>query len=275
MKLSVCVQTDEVPGTIPVALFSGSFAERARKAGAAGADGLELMPVNPGSLDAASLVATLRENRLEVAAISSGAIAFATGVTLLHPDTGIAARAQVLLRDLIALAAAVGAPLVTIGSFRGRLAPVGTAGRTRLAALLREGAEIGRQAGVRLVLEPINRYELDLVNTAAEGLAFIDVVGHLSLGLLLDTFHGNIEESSWTEPLRAALAAGKLWHVHVGDNHRLAPGRGVIDFPAIVRTLRAGGYQGFLSAELLARPDGDTAARQTLSHLRPLLEQPT
>ena len=93
------------------------------------------------------------------------------------------------------------------------------------------------------------------------------------LGLLLDTFHVNIEERSWTEPFAALRAAGKLWHVHVGDNNRLAPGRGLIDFPAIVATLRRSGYDGYLSAELLARPDGDTAAlADAHRYLRPLLE---
>jgi sugar phosphate isomerase/epimerase len=125
---------------------------------------------------------------------------------------------------------------------------------------------------VRLALEPVNRYELDLINTVDEGLAFVQEIGHPSLGLVLDTFHMNIEESSRTEPFRRAMAAGRLWHVHVGDNNRLPPGRGLIDFAAIVTTLHDSGYYGFLSAELLARPDGDTAARQTLSHLRPMLE---
>jgi sugar phosphate isomerase/epimerase len=82
----------------------------------------------------------------------------------------------------------------------------------------------------------------------------------------------NIEESSLAAPFRDLMAAGVLWHVHVGDNNRLAPGWGMLDFPAIIAALQGAGYDGFLSAELLARPDGDAAARQTLAHLRPLLE---
>jgi sugar phosphate isomerase/epimerase len=90
--------------------------------------------------------------------------------------------------------------------------------------------------------------------------------------LLLDTYHVNIEETSWTEPFRRLMAAGKLWHVHLGDNNRLPPGRGLIDFAAIVATLRQLDYTGWLSAELLARPDPDTAAQQTLTYMRSLLE---
>lgn len=273
MKLAICVQTDEVRQVVPVALFTGPFVERARKAAACGADGLELMTVEPRSLDVASLRASLAGAGLAAAAIGSGAIAFVTGLTLIHPDPSSAARAQALLGDLIDFAAAIGAPLVTIGSFRGRLSLVDRDGRERLVEILWNGAEHAQRAGLRLALEPANRYEMDLINNAAEGLTFLAEVGHPALGLLLDTFHVNIEETSWTEPFARLMAAGKLWHVHIGDNNRLAPGQGLIDFAGIVATLVRTGYEGYLSAELLARPDGDTAAQQTLAHLRPLLER--
>jgi sugar phosphate isomerase/epimerase len=67
------------------------------------------------------------------------------------------------------------------------------------------------------------------------------------------------------------MAAGLLWHVHVGDNNRLPPGRGLIDFGAILETLRAIGYDGYLAAELLGRPDPDAAAAETVAYLGPLL----
>jgi len=120
----------------------------------------------------------------------------------------------------------------------------------------------------RLVLEPVNRYEGDIVITAEEGLGLIDEVGHSHLGLLLDTYHVNIEESSLTEPFRRGMAAGRLWHVHLGDSNRLPPGQGHIDFPSIVAALSESGYQGYLSAELLARPDPDTAAEATIKYMR-------
>jgi len=195
------------------------------------------------------------------------------GLTLLHADPGISARAAARLNELTAFAADVGAPLVTIGSFRGRLALAGGAGRLRLAEILHQAAEAAAAAGVRLALEPLNRYEADLINTAEEGLAFVDEVGHAALGLLLDTYHVNIEEASWEEPFRRLMLAGRLWHVHLGDNNRLPPGEGMIDFHQLVRTLRSVGYANTLSAELLARPDPDTAARRTVEYMRPLLEE--
>ena len=271
MKLALTVQTSEVDRTVPVALLSGTFEEKIAKARDLGADGVELLTSNPTTLDAGRIRACLEQNALEVAAIGSGAVAFAAGLRLLDADPDTASRARQRLHELVDLAAAVGAPLVTIGSFRGWAGPAGTQrGRERLAALLREAAARAQAAGVRLVLEPLNRYEADLIHTAEEGLAFLREIGHPALGLLLDTYHVNIEESSWTEPFRQAAAVGQLWHVHLGDNNRLPPGRGLIDFPAITATLREAGYTGYLSAELLGRPDPDTAARQTLDYMRRL-----
>jgi sugar phosphate isomerase/epimerase len=81
----------------------------------------------------------------------------------------------------------------------------------------------------------------------------------------------NIEESSWSLPFQMAARVGKLFHVHFGDNNRLPPGKGMINFAAIVEILKSLDYQGFLSAELLSIPDPDTAARQTLETMHSLL----
>jgi sugar phosphate isomerase/epimerase len=272
VKLSLVVQTPEVPTTIPVALLSGSFEEKAARAASLGAHGLELMAAEPAALDASAMRRSLRSHGLEAVAIGTGAVVMAHGLTLLHRQPEVAAQAEARLGELVSLAAAIGAPLVTIGSFRGRQVQAGADGRGLLADILRRAASTAESMGIRLALEPLNRYEADLVNNAEQGLAFLEEVDHPALGLLLDTYHMNIEERSWTEPFRRLMAAGKLWHVHLGDNNRLAPGRGLIDFAAIVATLGGIGYEGYLSAEHLALPDPETAAAQTLSTMRPLLE---
>ena len=272
MHLALAVQTPDVTRLLPVALLSGTWPEKVEKAARLGVDGLELMTADPAQLDVPGLRGGLEARGLRAAAVGSGAAALQSGLSLLHAEPDVSARAVLRLHELIGFAAAIGAPLVTIGSFRGKLAWSGEDGRARLAEILRRAAEVAATAGVRLALEPLNRYEADLVNTAEEGLAFVETVGHPALGLLLDTYHVNIEEASWEAPFRRLMQAGKLWHVHLGDNNRLSPGDGMIDFAMLVRTLRALGYTGWLSAELLGRPDPDTAARRTVEHMRPLLE---
>ena len=269
MKLSVATPTPEVKTPVPVALLSGTFAERLQKAARLGCDGIELIVVRPDELDAGEIRAQVSTLGLEVPAIASGAIYMVDKLTLLASDAEVSRRAGARLHALINFAAAVEAPLVTIGGFRGRLAWAGGhEARAKLIDILRVAAEKAAEQGVRLVLEPLNRYESDIINNASEGLALIEEVGHSHLGLLLDTFHVNIEEPSLYDCFRQAMVAGRLWHVHLGDSNRLPPGQGHIDFASIVATLRETGYQGYLSAELLPRPDPDAAAEATLRHMR-------
>jgi len=272
MKLSLAIQTPDVPYLLPVALLAGSLDEKLSKAAALGADGVELMCYDPATLDAKSIRSTLNHYGLEAAAVASGGLGFAK-ITLLHPDAQISAVAQSRLIDLIQFAAGLGAPLVTIGGFRGRSNGDQQASLNRLGEILQEAAAVAGDRGVRLAVEPLNRYECDLIQNAAQGLAFLHQVNHPALGLLLDTFHVNIEENSWIEPFEKVFAAGKLFHVHIGDNNRLPPGKGLIDFQAILKSLRSVGYQGFLSAELLALPDADSAAADTLAYLRTIQEK--
>lgn len=271
MKLALATQTPEVGPPAPVSLLSGSFEERAAKAAEWGAAGLELLPIDPAALDPQAIRQTLKRYGLEAAAIGSVLLGFA-GLTLLHPDPEKASQAESRLLALIDLAAAVEAPLVGIGGHRGRIASMGAEnGQGHLVAILRRASAHAASRHVRLALEPINRYQTDFVTNADEGLALIEKVAHPALGLLLDTCHMNIEESSWAGAFQRAMSAGRLWHVHVADSNRLAPGRGLIDFGAVVAALRQAGYSGYLSAEIFAQPDPDTAARAALTHMLPLL----
>jgi sugar phosphate isomerase/epimerase len=95
-------------------------------------------------------------------------------MTLLAREAGIARQAAERFHALIEFAAALGAPLVTVGSFRGRLAWAGRHARIRLIEILKAAAVKAAEVGVRLALEPLNRYESDVINNASEGLALIE-----------------------------------------------------------------------------------------------------
>jgi sugar phosphate isomerase/epimerase len=269
MKLAAVITTPEVPIPVPVAFFSGTLPERLDKAAALGYEGVELMVLDPDRLDAPALRQEIRARRLEVAAIGTGAQFLVDKLTLLADDPAIEKRALGRFWKLAVFAAACGAPLVTIGSYRGKLAWGGAGARERLVRTLRRCAETAAAHGVRVALEPLNRYESDVVNTAAEGMALADEIAHPAFGLLLDTYHVNIEEPNIAGAFRTA--APRLWHVHLGDSNRLPPGQGHFDFALVVNTLRELGYAGYLSAELLARPDPDTAAQATIEAMRRLV----
>jgi sugar phosphate isomerase/epimerase len=135
---------------------------------------------------------------------------------------------------------------------------------------IQECLEIARSAGVPLLLEPINRYETDFLNTVDQAVEFLSGIGAHDVGILFDTFHANIEEASLEGTI--ASYASRIRHVHTADSNRCSPGSGHLDFKSIILALHAAGYQGWLSAEILPRPSAEEAAARTIAHLRPIVQ---
>lgn len=102
-------------------------------------------------------------------------------------------------------------------------------------AAIAETGEIGKAAGVDIVLEVVNRFETNLLNTTAQGLKFIEDTGSDHVRLHLDTFHMNIEEANPAAAIR--LAGDKIGYFHIGESNRGYLGDGVIDFDSIFDAL--------------------------------------
>ena len=117
----------------------------------------------------------------------------------------------------------------------------------RLAVELREAlapvAEYAAARGVRLGVEPLNRYETSVVNTVEQGLEMLDGLPAEAVGLALDTYHLNIEEQDPAAAVRPAGAAGRLAHVQVCANDRGAPGADHMDWPAPAGRAGGGGVR--------------------------------
>ena len=159
--------------------------------------------------------------------------------------------------------------MVIIGLIRGFKDDVITSKLTEmwLVEALQECAKVDES--VKLIIEPINRYECDLVCTVKEGMDLLEKVECQNVGLLLDTFHMNIEEPSIYESIK--LAKDRLYHFHIADSNRWYPGAGHLDFPQIIETLNQIDYKGFVSAEILPHPDPDVAAKRTIAYMRNLV----
>ena len=118
---------------------------------------------------------------------------------------------------------------------------------------LRKTADYARGRGVTLSLELLNRYESYFVNTVEEGKALLAEVGRENVKLHFDTFHAHVEEQSLPGAIR--LGGGDIWHVHLCDNNRAAPGSGAIDFGGVLDALAQIGYRRFLMVENFVVPD--------------------
>jgi D-psicose/D-tagatose/L-ribulose 3-epimerase len=140
----------------------------------------------------------------------------------------------------------------------------------RVATALRPVAERAAERGVKLAIEPLNRYETSLVNTVSQGLALLDEVDHPACGLLLDTFHMNIEEK---DPAAAARAAGdRIAHVHACGTDRGSPGADAFDWTAFLVALDEAGYGGPLCIESFTATNETIATAASI--WRPLAPSP-
>ncbi len=131
---------------------------------------------------------------------------------------------------------------------------------------LRTVAIHAEQSGVKIAIEAINRYETSLINTVSEGLEILSRLGMKNVGLLIDTFHMNIEEPSIEKSIRQC--GGRILHFHVADSNRRYPGAGHLDFPLILRTLAETDYNGYVSGEFLPYPSPEEAAQRAIESLR-------
>lgn len=253
-------------------LFSGNLELGLRKAGELGYDGVELSLADAGAIDFLWLQAQLKAYNLQVYAIATGQAYYNDGCSLFSSDHQKRREAVQRLKGHIKLAANLGA-MVIIGGIRGRLEGGSNQARQIDAgkeALLEVG-RYGQENGVTLVLEPINRYETNIINTVAQGVGLIEELALDNLELLADTYHMNLEEVSYEEALKAG--GNYLGYVHFADSNRLAPGWGHTDFQSIYKTLREIGFSGPVGIEVLPKPDDLQAARQGIEFLNKLFKE--
>jgi len=256
---------------VPMALLNGSFEEKLAMARRLGYAGVELMVRDASELNPSGIKAALRRHELEVPQIATGELFGTDGLALVHPDGAVCRAAEQRLHDIVQLASLLGnRTMINIGRVRGRLdwfPPNARAtARTRIVDAVQALCDYAAPYGVRITLEPCNRYELDFVNTTREGLEVASQVAKPNFGLMLDLFHMNIEDASIEGALREARQI--LWHLHIADSNRLPPGLGHLDFASIIATLREIDYEGYLSVEARALPDPHTAAGLAAEYMR-------
>ena len=267
MKLSLVLSTHAAQ--FQAVAFKGDFETNVAKIAGWGYDGVELAIRDPRLIDADDLLRVVTAHGLTVPAIGTGQAWGEEGLSFTDPDPAV--RTAAIERTLahIPFAARAGAVII-IGLLRGIVKPGVSQAQAMdwLVGALRDCCAEARPHGVRLALEPINRYETTLINNIGQGLDLIERVGAENLGLLPDTFHMNIEEPHIEDSIRAC--GDRLFHFHVADSNRWYPGAGHLDFASILRALYETGYRGYLSGEFLPLPDAEIAARQSIACLRRL-----
>ncbi|WP_025745839.1 sugar phosphate isomerase/epimerase family protein [Kallotenue papyrolyticum] len=239
---------------------------------ALGFDWIELPIERPAAFDYAQAARLIEVHGLGVSVCA----VVGADRDLSHPDAAVRANGMAYLRHCIEAAQLLGAPTVVgpLYAAVGRTWRMGTEERARLldqiAAHLRELAAYAAARGVALAIEPLNRFETSVINTVAQALELLERVDHPACGLLLDTFHMNIEERAFDQALRQAGAY--LRHVHACENDRGAPGSGHVPWTEVGTALRAIGYHGPLVIESFAAEVAAIARAAAI--WRPLADSP-
>ncbi len=117
----------------------------------------------------------------------------------------------------------------------------------RAVVNLRKVAEKASERGLELAIEPLNRFESDLVNNTADARRLVEDIDHSAAKIMVDGFHMSIEEKSLEEAIKTA--GDKLIHVQTSENYRGTPGTGQTDWESFRRGLEAVGYEGIVTIE--------------------------
>ncbi|MBU6294919.1 MAG: sugar phosphate isomerase/epimerase [Planctomycetes bacterium] len=262
--ITICLVPEAASGPF---VFHGDLDQGCHQAAALGFDGVEIFAPGPEALPADPVAAILRRHGLGLAALGSGAGFLKHKLSLTSADANVRRGARQFLKEMILAGGRLGAPVI-LGSMQGR--HEGDVSRPQaldwLAEAVAELADVAGEMGQHFLVEPLNRYETNLLRTVDEALDLLGRVGRRNAKVLGDLFHMNIEEASWAASV--AKVGASLGHVHFADSNRRAMGLGHTDFKAVVGLLQGAGYQGYLSAEIFPLPDPVEAGRQTLKAFR-------
>jgi D-psicose/D-tagatose/L-ribulose 3-epimerase len=206
-------------------------------------------------------------------------------------DPKIVENAKTYIRWLIDAAEELGSPVVcgpmysAVGKEHLEDETARKAEWDRAVSGIREMAEYAETKCVKLAIEPLNRFETDMINIVAQGLEFIKQTGKKNVGLHLDTFHMHLEEKNSAKAIRKA--GEKIFHFHACENDRGVPGTGQVHWKEIAHALKDVKYDGPVVIESftsqvkeIARavciwreiaPNQDAIASQGLKFLQSLL----
>jgi D-psicose/D-tagatose/L-ribulose 3-epimerase len=209
-----------------------------------GFDIIEIAVEDASLIDVPLLRKTAQDEGLSVTICG----AFGTTRDISSDDPAIRQNGAAYIAECIRLTEAVGSSLFAgpVYSAVGKTRMVSADQKARERAWcvenLRNLGRIASDSGVTIGIEPLNRFETDMINLVEQAIALIHEVDQPAYKVHIDTFHANIEEKSIPDAIR--MAGGLLGHFHACENDRGTPGTGHIDWIGVRDALREIGYAG-------------------------------
>ena len=213
---------------------------------AAGFDLIELSLHGPMVMDLSLTRDLLQEHNLEIGC--SRGLTFDADIS--SEDPAVVSRGMALLEEGVRITAELGGAYfggILYSAMGKYAAPITAKGRQNAVESLKRIAELAQKKNVTLGLEVVNRYESNLLNTASQALGMLDEIGAPNVVVHLDTYHMNIEECDFMQPVLQCRE--RLGYVHIGESNRGYLGSGTIDFAQFFHALAMIDYKGVVTFE--------------------------
>lgn len=251
-------------------LFMGKLEEGMKALSDEGFHSIEISLRSADDITIANLEELIDRHRLKISAFATGQGCIHDHLCMTTTETAITRKAVDRFKKITEFASTFNAGVI-MGGARGKFTgAVETWNKQRKigVANIAECGEYAHQLNVPFFIEPINHYETNFINTAAEALDLINEIGVPSAKILLDAYHMNLEETDFDTTIKAV--GDRLGYFHLVDSNRQAPGQGHLDLKSILTSLHSVGYRGIISAEILPLPDSLSAVKRTSNFLTSL-----
>ncbi len=235
-----------------------------------GYDGIEPNIADPTKFDVRGFRKEVFDRGLKVSAISTGLSYITYGYSLSSERDDVRGKAVEFFVKYVRIAEELECDKVVVGLARGR----GGEGESieMLERSLREILSATEGSDVKILIEPLNRYETRILNDFVEARDFVVRLRREfgdRVGILFDTFHACLEAR---DPYEAfTKVRDYVMYIHVADSNRRAPGDGMIDWVKLVSIIAASGYRGYLSVEALPSPTVEDTVRKAANTLFPIV----
>lgn len=261
MKTSVSLSTFQAPVDMP-ALYSGASDANMKHIKSLGYDGVDLFLKDPRSDETKKTIELLEQYDLGISVILPAALTM-ENLYLGDSQKDVREKAIEKMNEIIEFAHQVDTQ-VALGLVRGNVELNETLENfeNRFARSCEELLKVSQPLDINLLIEPINRYEINNINTVQDGLDFLEKT-KLPLYFMLDTYHMNVENEDIGKMLVKGLPYTK--HIHFLDSNRLSPSMGHLDMRYFYQQLELNGYEGYLGLESLPSPSKQVCAIQGAS----------
>ncbi len=225
----------------------------------------------PSKLRADPIKESLQKTGVKVAAIGTRHLYVTHGLYLASPSLNIRKRAFTYMTKCMDIAYELNCNIIQAGwAFQGsKLETSYDNAWNQAVKSLTQISHLCRQYGTVFVVEFACKKNAQLVNTMSDALRMLDEVGEDNVLVMADVFHIHAENDSLKETV--SKAGKKLAYIHLSDNDRLTPGKGVIDFKEFINALKKVGYDGYMVMEFEPETDVDGSLKDALEYIRKFL----